>query len=356
MKNVLIVASTFSHIRNFHLPYIKKFKEMGWQVDVSCGGEIDAKTEADNVFLMPLEKKYISKANIKACIQLRRTVRKNKYDLIIMHTSLAAFYARAALLGMLRRPRTINMVHGYLFDDKGGGKLKKAAEIFLSPVTDKVITMNRYDYDWAKKHRAGKETAMVPGVGVDAEKVRLGEKIEIDGITAVDTVLVFPAEFSERKNQSMLIRAMALLPGNIKLILPGDGAMRDACVALAKKLDVADRVFFPGYVKHMESIYRMAHVAVTSSRFEGLPFNVMEAMLYSLPVIASKVKGNEDLVEEGVTGRLFEYDDAEGFAAAVRELTDNKDTGRAMGYAGRQKIEEYTLSNVLEKVMQEYLQ
>ena len=96
MKTVLFTASTYSHIRSFHRPYLAAFRRMGWAVHIACGGpELDI-PEADRRISLPFEKKMTAPANFRAQAALRREMEETGYDLVIAHTSLAAFFTRRA--------------------------------------------------------------------------------------------------------------------------------------------------------------------------------------------------------------------------------------------------------------------
>lgn len=357
-KKLLMTASTFSHIRNFHLPYLAEFKRLGWEVHVACGGGETAIPCCDRSISLPMEKSFTSPSNFRACAKLRKLIKKERYDLVITHTSLAAFFTRLAEKGLRRRPRTVNVVHGYLFDDRSSrlrAAVLKAAEYLTAPQTDLVLTMNGYDTLWAGTHPVAKEVRSVPGMGIDREKLAVSGGTRDCGAHDSDFVLIYPAEFSERKNQAMLIRALPRLPGEVKLLLPGDGALLDDCKALAEKLGVAERVVFPGYIRNVGAAFAAADAAVSSSRSEGLPFNVVEAMLCSLPVIASRVKGHTDLVEDGVTGYLYDYNDEAAFAEAVKRLYNDREAAQTMGAAGKEKADRYALENAFQAVMDAYL-
>ena len=356
-RKLLITASTYSHIVHFHLPYIQKFHELGWEVNVACGGKETEIPFADKVVSLSLKKSFTSPSNFKACAQLHRLMSGNKYSLVIAHTALASFFTRLAEVGIKPHPKTINVVHGYLFDDRTP-KLKaavlKAAELLVAPQTDLVLTMNAYDTQWAKTHRTGKTVRSIPGMGVDEKKLVPTNGHDF-GFAEDDFVLVYAAEFSERKSQATLIHMMAQLPERVKLLLPGEGALLESCKGLAADLDVSDRVIFPGQVKDMCNVLMQADASVTSSRSEGLPFNVMEAMLMGLPVIASRVKGHVDLVEDGLTGYLCEYGDETAFAKAVGKLMDDTRLAEQMGEKGKEKAQAYTISAVFQQVMDQYL-
>ena len=360
---VLFTASTWSHIANFHRPYLRAFRALGWSVHAACGGEVREIPEADLCVQLPFEKKMTAPANFQAQAQLRRLMEQYRYDLVCTHTSLAAFFTRRAAAGVRPRPKVVNMVHGYLFDDETPALKKNillAAERLTAGQTDLLLTMNQWDYAAARKGRLGRRVENIPGIGVDFDRFppvppeRRSALRRSHGIAPGDFLLLYAAEFSSRKNQAMLLRAMPRLPASVKLALPGQGALLDACRSLAHELGIGDRVLFPGHAA-MPDWYAMADAAVSSSRSEGLPFNVMEAMYAGLPVAASAVKGHTDLIADGVTGLLFPFNDEAAFAEAIGRLLDHPEQAAAMGAAAHAAMAPYSLERVLPQVMELYL-
>lgn len=362
-RKVLFTASTCSHIVNFHLPYLRKFREEGWTVHVACGGAPMPVPDVERVIDLPFEKSMWSPKNLKASILLSDEMRRENYALIITHTSLAAFFTRLALWGLEERPKVANMVHGYLFDDETPWlkrDLLLAAERWMAPDTDLVLTMNQWDCELAERYQLGGRVVQVPGVGVDFSRFdkvppdtrqRLRKELSIPEDAVV---LIYAAEFSVRKSQNVVIRAIAQLPEHIMLVLAGEGALREEYRELAQKLGLEDRVLFPGQVRDIPAWYAMADAAVSASRSEGLPFNVMEAMYAGLPVVASEVKGHSDLIEDGVTGLLYPYGDVEACAEQVMRLVGSEQLRRELGRNARENVEQYGLERVLPVVWERY--
>ncbi len=356
---VLFTASTFSHILNFHLPYLGYFQKKGWEVHVACAGGEEEIPGADRVIPLPFEKDLFSPRNLEASARIRELVRRERYDLISAHTSLAAFFTRLAVKGMRERPRVVVISHGYLFDGDTPA-LKRtalsAAERLTAPQTDLLLTMNRWDHEYAKKHRLGKDVVNIPGMGVDFTELdrfppEAGAALRRQwSIPAGGFLMVYPAEFSERKSQQVLIRAMSRLPEHCYLALPGSGALLESCRALADGLGLTGRVLFPGQVRGMGPWYAAADAAVSASRSEGLPFNLMEAMHFGLPAAVSRVKGHTDLVEDGVSGLLYPYGDADACAEAIRTLLDHPETGALLGRNARERAESFSLERVFPTV------
>lgn len=362
-RKVLFTASTCSHIVNFHLPYLRKFREEGWTVHVACGGAPMPVPDVERVIDLPFEKSMWSPKNLKASILLSDEMRRENYALIITHTSLAAFFTRLALWGLEERPKVANMVHGYLFDDETPWlkrDLLLAAERWMAPDTDLVLTMNQWDCELAERYQLGGRVVQVPGVGVDFSRFdkvppdtrqRLRKELSIPEDAVV---LIYAAEFSVRKSQNVVIRAIAQLPEHIMLVLAGEGALREECRELAQKLGLEDRVLFPGQVRDIPAWYAMADAAVSASRSEGLPFNIMEAMYAGLPVVASEVKGHSDLIEDGVTGLLYPYGNENACAGQIGRLVESEQLRRELAQNAEEAINQYSLEQVLPVVWAQY--
>ena len=358
-KKVLYVASSFGHLASFHQPYTAWFAQQGWTVHAAAGGEPCPLAGVSRYIPLPFEKSMSSPRNFAAARAIGRLVRGEHYRMISLHTSLAAYFARLALLPMgRRRPVVMNTTHGYLFDrdtPRAKRMLLLGAERMTAPVTDWLLTMNRQDTGIARQYGLGKNIVPTGGMGADLARFRPpapGEREEARetlGIRPGEVAMVYAAEFSGRKNQAMLIEALRSLPENTVLLLPGQGDLRENCRQLARRAGVIGRVHFPGFVRNMETYYHAADLCVSASRIEGLPFNVMEAMACGLPVVASDVKGHQDLVKSGENGLLYPFGDAKAFAEAVKRLLE-PEKRRAFGEAARQSVQPFGLQTVFPEL------
>ena len=131
--------------------------------------------------------------------------------------------------------------------------------------------------------------------------------------------------------------------------IAGDGPQLNFLKLLARELSIDDRVHFLGWMERKELIeqYRWADLFLFPSRHEGMPNAVLEAMASGLPVIASRIAGNEELVVDGETGLLVASEDVNAFRSALRQLLTNAAQREAMGNASRRRVEEkYSWSDV----------
>ncbi len=357
MSKILYAASVPVHLKNFHVPYINALVSRGDQVWVLCSGQYGQDGIEKSIDL-PMKKNILSPVNFRSALRTAKLLKEERFELICIHTSLAAFVVRlAVLLAGKGKTKVVNVVHGYLFDEKTNPLLRillLSAEKLLRGVTDRVAVMNRCDLEIAQKYRLGKEVIFIPGVGVDFSRFTGGDREGFRrqlGLKEGDLLLLFPAEFSGRKNQAFLINALSDMPQNVCLALPGQGQRLEACRELAQKKGVQGRVFFPGQLSDLGGWYAAADICVSSSRYEGLPFNVMEAMYAGKPVVATRVKGHTDLVTEGVGGFLYGWNDREEFCDCIRTLSGDEELRRIMGEKNRSLVLRYSRERVFRQVL-----
>jgi sugar transferase (PEP-CTERM/EpsH1 system associated) len=147
---------------------------------------------------------------------------------------------------------------------------------------------------------------------------------------------------SEVKRQDVLIRAFARVRQTVPtahLVLVGDGPLLSELQSLAAALDVADAVHFAGYQPHSGPFLRAMDVFALTSRSEGMPQAVLEASVIGLPVVASRVGGLPEVIEEGVTSLMFPSGDDAALAAALCDLLSDPTRRRALGSAARARVE-----------------
>ncbi|KRE97085.1 glycosyl transferase [Paenibacillus sp. Soil766] len=365
-KKILLCATVDYHFRAFHLPYMKWFKEQGWEVHIAANGDMDL-PYVDAKFNIPIQRSPFKRMNKKAYAELKSIIDENGYDIIHCHTPMGGVLARIAAREARRYgTKVIYTAHGFHFC-KGAPfinwMLYYPLEKILSYWTDCLITINEEDYKLAIDHRfRARRIEHVHGVGVDTERFRpMNEtkKHELKmkaGYSSGDILLFYAAEFNQNKNQQLLIHALSLLNNdvnnvnNVKLLLAGEGPLKEQCIELARGLGVADQVDFLGYRKDIERLLPMCDVAVASSLREGLPLNLMEAMACALPIIASSNRGHRELVHNDDNGWIVDPNDSEAMAAKVKLLAHHKDLRLKLGKSGREMVESrYAIHSVLDE-------
>ena len=318
MSKILYVASNMQHINNFHIPYISRLREDGHTVRVMASG---AGADID----IPFVKRMLSLKNLITQRRIRRIVKREGFDAIILNTTLAAFHVRMAL-PKKDRPKIINIVHGYLFHDEATSLKKKIllfCEKILREKTDAIAVMNAEDKKIAEENSLCLgEVIMTRGMGVKlADRISTAESIRRFTGTEDKFLLGFVGELSERKNQRFLICSLPeikIAEPNAELMLIGLGAEEHSLRALADKLGVSSSVHFVGYKSNPCDFMRACDLYVSASDIEGMPFNIIEALGCRVPVLASEVKGHKDIITDGAEGYLYRKDNMADFIARVK--------------------------------------
>lgn len=363
MKKILFTASRVSHINNFHLPYLLHFKKQGYLVDVIAEGQ-EVIPHTDNVFHLVFYKKIISPKNFKTILQIRKILENNHYDLIISNSTLAGFLTRMALmLSHKKKSNLIHISHGYLFS-KNTPTIKKGiyilAEKLCTKVTDRLLTMNQEDFEIAKQYKlCNYDIINIPGMGIPSNTISSYSRNECRknfNFKDTDVVMVYPAEFSNRKNQIFFIQNFEKIKHtypNIKLLLPGTGELLDLCKQEIKAKHLENSIFTPGYITNIRELLSACDIAISSSKSEGLPFNIMEAMSLGLPVIASDIKGHVDLITNGENGYLFSLNCVDSFFHAVEQIIQELHSDKIKNN-NLKKINSYHIDTVFPQIVALY--
>lgn len=346
-KKVLYVASTESHLQRFHMPYIEALKQDAEVRTMATGESVD--------FPVVFDKHFFSITNLCSILKIRKILRREQFDAVLVHTTLAAFLVRTAMIGQRKRPYVLNVVHGYLFPQGAKGlknRILLLCERLLRRQTDAIAVMNDEDLVIAKEHRLCRgEVYFIDGMGVtiDPQIPEVDAALKAQYTEGSDDILcTFVGELSDRKNQAFLIRAIARLRGeglSIRLLLVGEGGERESLEREIREHHMENAVLLLGNREPVLPYLAISDLYVSASRSEGLPFNVMEAMSCGLPIVASDTKGQNDLLI-GTEGALYPLDDMDAFCAALRAEIE---TGRlGVGSRAYPNLEKYRLSAVFE--------
>lgn len=370
MKKVLFVATVVRlHINMFHKPYIKWFHDQGWQVDVAANNDYEDKGACaipycDNFHCMPFERCPVKKGNWEAYKQLKKLLDQEHYDIIHCHTPMGSVVTRLAA-GSARNKgaKVIYTAHGFHFY-KGAPLLNWLVyypiEKILSHRTDILLVMNREDYSTAKKLHA-KQVEKVNGVGMDMERFSVASPAEKQavrqelGLKENDVFAISVAQLIRRKNHAILIEALAKLNDpHFQLIILGDGVQEQELKDRAKALGMEKQIRFLGFRSDVHRLCRAADIFLFASLQEGLPVAIMEAMACGLPIIASDIRGNVDLIDPGKGGWLVPPTNADGFAGALRDAVNQRERWPQMQEYNLDKVRQYSIDAVVEQMAKIY--
>lgn len=359
MKKVLFTATVDSHILQFHLPFLKLFKENGYEVHVATNGN-DEIPYCDVKHVVSFERSPIKINNLKAIGQLRKIINEEKFDIIHTHTPMGSVVTRLAAKKARKKyhTRVIYTAHGLHFFK--GAPLKNwlifyPIEKYLSKYTDTLILINQEDYDLCKrKFKKCKDIQYVPGVGIDEAKFdfELSDKEKHDlrkslGLKDDDFVMIFVARMDKNKNQGMLINcARKLVEKNskVKLLLVGPDEREGYYQKMVSECGLDNVVKFLGFRKDIPQLMKISDIAVSSSLREGLPVNIMEAFASGLPVVTNNCRGARDLIEDKING--YVVDNYLDMVSKIELLFKSK-VRNDIARNNMNKVSDYYISNII---------
>jgi glycosyltransferase involved in cell wall biosynthesis len=266
--------------------------------------------------------------------RLASALRDRHADIVHTHNPLPLIYGAPA--ARLAGAAAIHTKHGINPGSRGHRWLRRAAAGFVHEfvaVSDTTATQARSQHDAP----SNKLHTIPNGIRLDRyapnPEARAAARVELGlgDAWVVGTV----GRLDTNKNQVMLVRAMApILSSRVRLVIIGDGDTRPEIEAAIAELPEPRWVVMAGRRMDVPALIHAFDVFALSSRMEGLPLVVPEAMSAGLPIVTTGVGGLPDVVDDQVTGRVVPVDQA-ALAAALAELEADRDRARAMGARAR---------------------
>lgn len=368
MKKILFAANLESFFNKFLIPQMKYFKEQGYEVHIAA--------KLENLNVQYCDKKYdinfarsINPSQIlESYKQMKELFKNEHYDIVSCHTPFGGAVTRFALKACkVKDTKIVYMAHGFHFY-KGAPKFNwlcfYPVEKYLAKHTDTVVTINLDDYELAKK-KFKTDVRYVKGVGLDVSKFnfemdeeRKNSYREKLGLEKDDFVMIYPAELLPRKRQTWLINTLSELFKENKhfhLLLPGKDSMNGECQKLVNDLGLDKQIHFLGFRKDVPELITISDLAVSSSKQEGLPVNVMEAMYCGLPLVVTACRGNRDLIENGKNGYIVGINESKEFCEKVLYFSKlNEEKKKKIKEENKKIIDQYLLDRVIEDIIEMY--
>jgi glycosyltransferase involved in cell wall biosynthesis len=192
-------------------------------------------------------------------------------------------------------------------------------------------------YNGVETGRPGEKAALRPASALREEfGIREGER-----------VIVSIGRLVPLKGIAFLLEALARFDGNVKVLIVGDGPSSETLKAQAARLRLGDKVIFTGFRRDIPEILSIADLLVLTSSREGLPMNILEAMAAGVVVLATRVGGIPELLQDEVNGFLVEYGDVEGLKNKLEAVLSRSDLVRVRESAKRLVEEKFSLKNMV---------
>ncbi len=270
-------------------------------------------------------------------VRLAQVFRRLRADVVHTHNTRALLYAAptARLVGV---PRVIHTCHGQRI---AATRRQLMAFRLATRAADRVVCVSHHTARAVQAEGVAARRILSLWNGIDLSRFRLAAPELAAPVLAV-------GRLSPEKDFETLVRAAALAsrqePG-FRLELAGDGGSAPALRRLVDELGLGQAVRMLGQVRDVPTLLSRGSIFALSSLTEGLSIAILEAMASGLPVVATRVGGNPEVVSEGVTGILVPSGDPAALAGALLDLWRDPPKRRAMGAAGRERAEKYFAIN-----------
>ncbi len=369
MKKILMVTTISRTLKDFLFPFVRHFRALGWSVDgMACGISEDASCLEvfDRVWDVEISRNPLDPKNFRHTPNsIRCIVEREQYDIVHVHTPVAALLVRYSLnnLRKCHKVKVIYTAHGFHFH-KGANPLTNLIFIALEKLagawTDYLIVINHDDEQAAQRYHflAPERIRYMPGIGVDIDIYNHNQVSETDitrvrqeiGILPTNPLFLAIAEFTPNKRHQDMIKAIAQLARpdvHLACAGVGDPALLDELHKLSNEVGVKGRVHFLGYRNDIPTLICAAQAIILTSKREGLPRSIMEALCLSTPVIGTKIRGISDLLANNC-GLLINVGDVQALAAAMAWVLDHPPEAQEMAKRGKKRMSNYNISHILD--------
>jgi glycosyltransferase involved in cell wall biosynthesis len=283
--------------------------------------------------------------DLRAVLAIRTLLKQLKPDLVHAHTSKAGLLARFA--GAIAGVPVVFTAHTWSFAE-GISRKQKLIALPLERIAglgSRIITVSENNRLLAlARGVAGESRLTTVWNGIPDTSFRADP-----GLTGRVRILMV-ARFAAQKDHLLLLRALSRINEKFEMSFVGDGPTLRQAQQAADDLGLKDRVRFLGDRSDVAELLSQSHVFALSTRWEGLPLSILEAMRAGLPVISSDVGGVRESVEDGLTGFLVPVGDVDAMRNGLWALIRSPELRRNFGAAGRARYErDFTLNKMLSK-------
>lgn len=297
--------------------------------------------------------------SLKYLARLYGFIRKNKIGLIHSHGKGAGLYGR--LLAALARARCVHTFHGIHADQYSAWqqRLYLMLERMLAGVSARLISVSDGEAEIVRRFRIGAPPKLVVinnGVAIPGQSATRQEGAETG--TRLDVVMLTRPDHA--KNPELVLDICRQLRENHQLDrfrfqVVGAGFENSGFCDRVKKDGFADDIIICGAALDVAEYFRKAFCYLSTSRREGLPLSVLEALAWGVPVVATDVVGNKDLIEHGVNGFLFDLERPEDAGRFLLQLADNRACWNDISENARQSVSKrYNLQDMADKTLAIY--
>lgn len=293
-------------------------------------------------------------------MKLAKIIIGSKADIVHTHNMAPWLYGGVASK-ILSSKILIHTEHANLYNHQ---RRLILAEYWLAKITDKIIADAKKVADFlSDKENINRNKIQIVFNGVDIDKYdcrysnAVSKRHELS-IADDEVIIGIVARLSMVKDHKNLLDAFSIILNaisNAKLLVIGDGELREDLVAYTRMKGIQERVLFLGNRRDIPELLRLMNVFVLCSISEGLPITLLEAMAAGLPVVATDVGGNREVVIDRKSGFLVPPKDPQRLAEAIATILKDKKMARRFGENGIIRCKElFSLDGMVKKYSELY--
>jgi glycosyltransferase involved in cell wall biosynthesis len=275
---------------------------------------------------------------------------------------LHCFLFRANLLGRIAGSITgVPVIISSIRVIETGSLFKNVFDRLTAVLTDKYIAVSDAARDYTIKHsKISSRKIITIYNGIESRNTYLEPPVSRRDIAVDenDIVLALIGRLHKQKGHLLLLKALPfILPEapRIKVIFCGEGEEETFLRGMVENMGLAGHVRFLGIIENASRILPLVDILVLPSHWEGMPHVVLEAMAAGRPVVASRIEGLDELVEDGKTGLLFLSGDPRSLAEALLKLINNSELARNLGKAARERVmKKFQLKETVQNTVRLY--
>lgn len=345
-----------------HLITICSIKRPGFMADALSGNDKSIKLETLNLppglsLFYPIKLLF----SVKTLKGILKRVRPD-----IVHSFLFQANLLSSLVIPFRkdeRPQKIVYIHSLRCIEREKPQWKIWLDRMILKRADEILTVSEaVRQKYIERERIALHRLMVLYNGIDEHFIEkdsnedaLNNIRESYNITSSETIIGTLARLHPDKGIDILIKGFALslkvLPGRLRLIIVGGGPEDEMLKGLSKGLGIEEYVIFTGFQADVKKWLSLLDIFCLTSREEGLPQSILEAMSLGKPVIAANVGGVNEIIENNVSGLLIEPNNPQAFCDALIFLFRNPAISEKLGKAGPNLIRnKFLLSQALDRL------
>lgn len=372
MKRALIITTVSGFVPQFEMNNVRILQDLGYEVHYAANYHMPVYTdnnerlEGTGIIQHQIDfvrSPYNIGKNIKALKQLVSLMRSIKFHLVHCHTPMGGVLGRIAAHKTNTKP-VIYTAHGFHF--------YKGAPVwnwlFFYPVerglahwTDCLITINEEDYKRAKQFKVKNSVRYIPGIGINIEKYK---NISLDnekkrqeiGVPNKAFLLISVGELTKRKNHFVIIKTLKRYRNpNTYYVICGTGKLYQKLENYIKRNNLQKNIILLGYRTDILELLNCSDCFIFPSLQEGLPVSVLEAMSQGLPIIASDIRGNKDLLTLYKGGYLVKRNNSKEYSKILDKISLKKYDREKILNLNRRFLVQFTMESITEAMRDIYI-